>query len=173
MQPFRYRPSHGTAEKGLDRASDLQQERHSVRYRSPFVTSGVRLGTPAGTTRGLAPAGFRKIGGLIAEAVEGLAKNGDEGDVQVEASVRRRVGELCAAFPVYLGDELAALSLVGHPEDLLSAGQSGRSIPGSVEGTLDRLENEIEILLRNAVGRHHVYSVAKRTQKHVLLAKQR
>jgi glycine hydroxymethyltransferase len=68
-----------------------------------LVTSGVRLGTPAGTTRGFGPAEFRKIGGLIAEVVEGLARNGDEGDGQVEESVRRRVGELTAAFPVYPG----------------------------------------------------------------------
>ena len=89
------------AEKGLDRAY-LTCNKNGIPFdtRSPFVTSGVRLGTPAGTTRGFGPAEFRKIGALIAEVVEGLAKNGDEGDAQVEESVRRRVGELCAAFPV-------------------------------------------------------------------------
>jgi glycine hydroxymethyltransferase len=92
------------AEKGLDRAF-LTCNKNAIPFdpRSPFVTSGVRLGTPAGTTRGFGPAEFRKIGGLIAEVVEGLAKNGDEGDAQVEESVRRRVGELTAAFPVYPG----------------------------------------------------------------------
>jgi len=92
------------AEKGLDRAF-LTCNKNGIPFdtRSPFVTSGVRLGTPAGTTRGFGPAEFRKIGGLIAEVVEGLAKNGDEGDAQVEESVRRRVGELTAAFPVYPG----------------------------------------------------------------------
>ena len=92
------------AEKGLDRAY-LTCNKNGIPFdpRSPFVTSGIRLGTPAGTTRGFGPAEFRKIGGLIAEVVEGLAKNGDEGDAQVEESVRRRVGELTAAFPVYPG----------------------------------------------------------------------
>ena len=46
---------------------------------------------------------FREIGGLIAEVVEGLRKNGEEGDAQVEQSVARRVGELCARFPIYPG----------------------------------------------------------------------
>ncbi|MGV3555200.1 MAG: serine hydroxymethyltransferase [Croceibacterium sp.] len=92
------------AETGLDRAY-LTCNKNGIPFdtRSPFVTSGVRLGTPAGTTRGFGPAEFRKIGGLIAEVVEGLARNGEEGDGQLEESVRRRVGELCEAFPVYPG----------------------------------------------------------------------
>ena len=92
------------AETGLDRAY-LTCNKNGIPFdtRSPFVTSGIRLGTPAGTTRGFGPAEFRKIGGLIAEVVEGLARNGEEGDGQVEESVRRRVGELCDAFPVYPG----------------------------------------------------------------------
>jgi glycine hydroxymethyltransferase len=92
------------AEKGLDRAW-LTCNKNGIPFdtRSPFVTSGVRLGTPAGTTRGFGPSEFRKIGALIAEVVDGLSKNGDEGDGQVEESVRRRVGELCEAFPVYPG----------------------------------------------------------------------
>jgi glycine hydroxymethyltransferase len=69
----------------------------------PAKTSGIRLGTPSGTTRGFGPAEFRRVGGLIAEVLEGMRKNGDDGDAQVEESVRRRVGELCAAFPVYQG----------------------------------------------------------------------
>lgn len=92
------------AEKGLDRAW-LTCNKNGIPYdtRSPFVTSGIRLGTPAGTTRGFGPAEFRKIGALIAEVVDGLAKNGPEGDAQVEESVRGRVSELCDAFPVYPG----------------------------------------------------------------------
>jgi glycine hydroxymethyltransferase len=92
------------AEAALDRAF-LTCNKNGIPFdtRSPFVTSGIRLGTPAGTTRGFGPAEFRKIGGLIAEVVEGLSSNGDEGDGQVEESVRRRVGELCDAFPVYPG----------------------------------------------------------------------
>lgn len=92
------------AEKGLDRAF-LTCNKNGIPYdtRSPFVTSGIRLGTPAGTTRGFGPDEFRTVGKLIAEVVEGLAKNGPEGDAQIEESVRSRVSELCAAFPVYPG----------------------------------------------------------------------
>ena len=92
------------AEKGLDRAW-LTCNKNAIPFdqRSPFVTSGVRLGSPAGTTRGFGPAEFQKVGALIAEVVEGMRKNGDDGDAQVEESVRRRVTELCEAFPVYPG----------------------------------------------------------------------
>ncbi|MDP5103776.1 MAG: serine hydroxymethyltransferase [Erythrobacter sp.] len=92
------------AEKGLDRAW-LTCNKNGIPFdtRSPFVTSGIRLGTPAGTTRGFGPDEFRTIGKLIAEVIDGLAKNGAEGDAQVEESVRARVSTLCAAFPVYPG----------------------------------------------------------------------
>lgn len=92
------------AEKGLDRAF-LTCNKNGIPYdtRSPFVTSGIRLGTPAGTTRGFGPDEFRTVGKLIAEVVEGLAKNGPEGDAQIEESVRQRVSALCADFPVYPG----------------------------------------------------------------------
>jgi len=92
------------AEKGLDRAW-LTCNKNGIPFdtRSPFVTSGVRLGSPAGTTRGFGPAEFRKVGELIAEVVDGLARNGPEGDAQVEERVRGRVNELCEAFPVYPG----------------------------------------------------------------------
>ncbi|MBU2587167.1 MAG: serine hydroxymethyltransferase [Alphaproteobacteria bacterium] len=92
------------AEKGLDRAW-LTCNKNGIPFdtRSPFVTSGIRLGTPAGTTRGFGPEEFRTIGKLIAEVVDGLAKNGPEGDAQIEQSVRQQVSTLCAAFPVYPG----------------------------------------------------------------------
>ena len=92
------------AEKGLDRAW-LTTNKNGIPFdsRSPFVTSGIRLGSPAGTTRGFGTAEFRTIGKLIAEVVEGLAKNGAEGDGQIEESVRGRVTELCTRFPVYPG----------------------------------------------------------------------
>ncbi|WP_375289824.1 serine hydroxymethyltransferase [Qipengyuania sp.] len=92
------------AEKGLDRAW-LTCNKNGIPFdtKSPFVTSGVRLGTPAGTTRGFGASEFRTIGKLIAEVVEGLAKNGAEGDGQIEESVRGRVSELCDRFPVYPG----------------------------------------------------------------------
>lgn len=92
------------AEKGLDRAW-LTCNKNGIPYdtRSPFVTSGIRLGTPAATTRGFGTEEFRKVGELIAEVVNGLSKNGAEGDAQVEEAVRGRVSALCADFPVYPG----------------------------------------------------------------------
>ena len=90
------------AEKGLDRAW-LTCNKNGVPFdkRSPFVTSGIRLGTPAGTTRGFREEEFRQIGKLIVEVVDGLARNGEEGDGQVEQRVRDRVADLCARFPIY------------------------------------------------------------------------
>ena len=69
----------------------------------PTVTSGVRLGTPAGTTRGFAEAEFRQIGKWIVEVVDGLAANGEDGNGAVEASVKARVEAMCKAFPIYPG----------------------------------------------------------------------
>jgi len=92
------------AEKGLDRAW-LTCNKNGVPFdkRSPFVTSGIRLGTPAGTTRGFGTQEFREIGRLIAQVVDGLSRNGDEGDAQVEQAVRTRVEALCERFPIYEG----------------------------------------------------------------------
>ena len=92
------------AEKGLDRAW-LTCNKNGIPFdtRSPFVTSGVRLGSPAGTTRGFGTEEFRQVGALIAEVVDGLAKNGPDGDAQIEERVRGKVTELCDAFPVYPG----------------------------------------------------------------------
>ncbi len=69
----------------------------------PTVTSGVRLGTPAGTTRGFAEPEFRLIGQWITEVVDGLAANGEEGNAEVEAAVKAKVSALCAQFPIYPG----------------------------------------------------------------------
>jgi glycine hydroxymethyltransferase len=69
----------------------------------PTVTSGVRLGTPAGTTRGFGVAEFRQIGDLITEVVDGLAANGEDGNAAVEAAVKAKVQRLCDAFPIYPG----------------------------------------------------------------------
>jgi glycine hydroxymethyltransferase len=66
----------------------------------PMVTSGVRLGTPAGTTRGFGVAEFRQIGGMIGDVLDALASN-PEGDAQVETAVRGKVEELCRRFPIY------------------------------------------------------------------------
>ncbi len=69
----------------------------------PFVTTGIRLGTPAGTTRGFGEAEFREIADWIVEVVDGLAANGDAGNEAVEAAVRAKVATLCARFPLYPG----------------------------------------------------------------------
>jgi len=69
----------------------------------PTVTSGVRLGTPAGTTRGFAEAEFRLIGQWIVEVVDGLAANGEDGNAEVEAAVKAKLEALCAKFPLYPG----------------------------------------------------------------------
>ena len=67
----------------------------------PVKTSGIRVGSPAGTTRGFGAAEFREIGNMVADVLDGLAKNGEAGDAQVEAAVRERVRALCARFPIY------------------------------------------------------------------------
>ena len=69
----------------------------------PFVTSGIRLGAPAGTTRGFGEAEFRLIARWIVEVVDGLAANGEEGNAEVEAKVKSEVAELCGRFPLYAG----------------------------------------------------------------------
>ena len=67
----------------------------------PMKTSGIRVGSPAGTTRGFGPAEFREIGHMVADVLDGLAKRGECGDPKVEADVRQRVHALCARFPIY------------------------------------------------------------------------
>lgn len=100
------RPKKATGkatEKALDRAF-ITTNKNAIPYdpEKPFVTSGIRLGTPAGTTRGFGPAEFREISKLIVEVVDSLAnKNHEDGDAEVEASVRKRVADLCRRFPIY------------------------------------------------------------------------
>jgi glycine hydroxymethyltransferase len=88
-------------EVALERAS-LTCNKNGIPFdpEKPMVTSGIRLGTPAGTTRGFGPAEFRLVGELIVEVLDGLGGNPD-GDAQVEESVRGRVEELCGRFPIY------------------------------------------------------------------------
>jgi glycine hydroxymethyltransferase len=69
----------------------------------PFVTSGIRLGAPAGTTRGFKEAEFRQIARLIVEVVDGLAANGEDGNAAVETRVRAEVKALCDRFPLDQG----------------------------------------------------------------------
>jgi glycine hydroxymethyltransferase len=99
------RPKKATgvaAEKVLDRAG-ITVNKNSIpgdpeKY---TITSGVRLGSPAGTTRGFGVVEFRQIGHLIADVLDGIARNGPEGDAQVETQVRGKVRDLCARFPIY------------------------------------------------------------------------
>jgi glycine hydroxymethyltransferase len=90
------------AEASLERAN-ITCNKNGIPFdpAPPAVTSGVRLGTPAGTTRGFGPAEFRRIGQMIAEVVDGLGVNGEEGNGEVEAGVRRQVLDLTARFPIY------------------------------------------------------------------------
>jgi glycine hydroxymethyltransferase len=67
----------------------------------PTITSGVRLGSPAGTTRGFTEEEFRQIGRWIGQVVDGLAANGEEGNAEVEAQVRTEVEAMCDRFPIY------------------------------------------------------------------------
>ncbi|WP_415392128.1 serine hydroxymethyltransferase [Paracoccus sp. SJTW-4] len=68
----------------------------------PFVTSGIRLGSSAGTTRGFGEAEFRKVGALILRVLDALSQN-PEGDATVEAEVRAEVRAICGAYPIYGG----------------------------------------------------------------------
>jgi len=99
------RPKKATgisAEKVLDRAGITVNKNSIPGDPEKFtVTSGVRLGSPAGTTRGFGVAEFRQIGNLIADVLDGIARNGPDGDAQVEAQVRGKVRELCTRFPIY------------------------------------------------------------------------
>lgn len=67
----------------------------------PTKTSGIRVGSPAGTTRGFGEAEFVEIGNMIADVLDGLAANGVDGNAAVETAVRNRVQALTARFPIY------------------------------------------------------------------------
>jgi glycine hydroxymethyltransferase len=67
----------------------------------PVKTSGIRVGSPAGTTRGFGVAEFRDIADMVADVLDGLKANGEEGNGAVEAAVKARVRALCARFPIY------------------------------------------------------------------------
>jgi len=90
------------AEKALDRAG-LTVNKNGIPNdpEKPTVTSGVRIGTPAGTTRGFGPAEFRQVGHLIADVLDGLSANSADGNRLVEEQVRAKALELCRRFPIY------------------------------------------------------------------------
>jgi glycine hydroxymethyltransferase len=102
LRPKQAKGKH--AEHALDRAS-ITCNKNNIPFdtEKPALTSGLRLGSPAGTTRGFGPAEFRQIGRWIAEVVDGLRQNGEAGDGQVEARVAGEVAELCRRFPIYPG----------------------------------------------------------------------
>ena len=89
-------------EKALGRAH-ITCNKNGVPFdpEKPMVTSGIRLGSPAGTTRGFGEAEFRQIADWIIEVVDGLAANGAEGNAEVEAKVAAEVEALCQRFPMY------------------------------------------------------------------------
>ncbi len=90
------------AEKALDRAN-ITCNKNAIPFdtEKPAITSGIRLGSPAGTTRGFGAAEFRLIGALIAEVIDGVSAKGEDGDPAVEESVKIRVIALCKNFPIY------------------------------------------------------------------------
>ncbi len=88
------------AEESLERAG-LTCNKNAIPFdpEKPFVTSGIRLGTPAGTTRGFGVAEFKQIGEMIGDVLDGLAAGGDNS--AVEKKVQAQVLELCKQFPIY------------------------------------------------------------------------
>ncbi|MEA3052572.1 MAG: glycine hydroxymethyltransferase [Sphingomonadales bacterium] len=90
------------ADEALERAS-ITCNKNGIPFDPlpPVKTSGIRVGSPAGTTRGFGTAEFRDIADLVADVLEGLRDNGEEGNEAVEAQVKGRVRELCARFPIY------------------------------------------------------------------------
>ncbi|KGF71210.1 serine hydroxymethyltransferase [Hoeflea sp. BAL378] len=100
------RPKNATgkkAEAALGRAN-ITCNKNGIPFdpEKPFVTSGIRLGTPAGTTRGFGASEFTEIGNLIAEVLDGLkAANSEEGNAAVEAAVKKKVVALTDRFPLY------------------------------------------------------------------------
>jgi glycine hydroxymethyltransferase len=99
------RPKHLTgrvAEQGLERAG-ITCNKNGIPFdpEKPAITSGIRLGSPAATTRGFGEPEFRLTGELIADVLEGMAKGGD--NTAIEKRVREGVRGLCARFPIYPG----------------------------------------------------------------------
>ncbi len=89
-------------EKALGRAH-ITTNKNGIPFdtEKPTVTSGIRLGTPAGTTRGFGETEFRQIARWIVQVTDGLAENGEDGNAEVEAQVRDEVLAMCKHFPIY------------------------------------------------------------------------
>lgn len=92
------------ADEALERAS-ITCNKNGIPFDPlpPTKTSGIRVGSPAGTTRGFGIAEFQEIGDMVADVLEGLRDKGEEGDPKVEADVKKRVEALCDRFPIYEG----------------------------------------------------------------------
>ena len=90
------------AEAALGRAR-LTVNKNGIPFdpEKPTITSGIRIGSPAATSRGFGAAEFSRVGELIVETLDGLAKNGESGNAGVEAAVREKVAELTRRFPIY------------------------------------------------------------------------
>lgn len=90
------------ADEALER-SHITCNKNGVPFdpEKPFITSGIRIGSPAATTRGFGETEFLQVADMITEVVDGLAANGEDNNGAVEAAVRQKVTDLCAAFPIY------------------------------------------------------------------------
>ena len=90
------------AEKTLENAG-MTCNKNGIPFdpEKPMVTSGVRLGSPAATSRGFGTLEFARVGELIVETLDGLAANGESGNAATEARVREGVAELTRRFPIY------------------------------------------------------------------------
>jgi glycine hydroxymethyltransferase len=90
------------AEASLERAG-ITANKNAIPFdpEKPAVTSGIRLGSPAATTRGFGVAEFRVVGEMIDEVIEGLSRSNDGANDAVETAVAARVRALCARFPIY------------------------------------------------------------------------
>jgi glycine hydroxymethyltransferase len=91
------------AEKALDRAN-ITCNKNAIPFdpEKPMVTSGIRLGSPAGTTRGFGSEEFRAIANMIVEVIDGIAAAGEDADSAIERDVQNRVLDLCRRFPIYV-----------------------------------------------------------------------
>jgi glycine hydroxymethyltransferase len=101
------RPKHVTgkaAEASLERAG-ITTNKNAIPFdpQRPTITSGIRLGSPAATTRGFGAAEFREVGRMINDVLEPLGRSNDGTNAAAEAAVGARVRELCARFPIYAG----------------------------------------------------------------------
>ena len=97
------RAEAGKAAEGTLGRAHITCNKNGVPFdpQKPFVTSGVRLGSPAATSRGFGVAEFKEVGALIADVLDGLKANGEENNGKVEESVKARAHALTGRFPIY------------------------------------------------------------------------